>query len=137
MISPRTWSEPPGGSNMLAEHPALPARTSRVLAREMASAIGAMDCCELDNDVDIQRIAANTIDAYMAKTIVDRTHARLLQVTDRFTPGELGSATPVAVLHTNRGRGNRGGEQARRPNGDHFYDSYHKINYDDWPDRRA
>ena len=44
MVSPRAWSEPPVGPNILAERPAFPARASRVLAREMVSAIGAADC---------------------------------------------------------------------------------------------
>ena len=66
MVSPRAWSEPPVGPNMLDERPAFPIRASRILAREMASAIGAAGCWELGNDVDIQRIAVNTIDAYMA-----------------------------------------------------------------------
>ena len=99
--------------------------------------IGAADYWELGDDVDIQRIAANTIDAYMAKTVVGRTHALLLQVADRLTVGEAGSVALAAVLHTNRGHGNRGGEQPRRFNCNHFYDSYDKINNDDWSDRRT
>ena len=81
-ISPRTWlwSEPPVGPNMLAERPAFPTRAPRILAREMASAIGATDCWELEDDADVQRIAANTIDAYIAETVVSRTHAWLLHV---------------------------------------------------------
>ena len=66
----------------------------------MASAIGAPDRCEL-NDVDIQRIAANTIDAHMVRIVMRRTHVRLLQVATRLTTGsrarhgtrELSSAT--------------------------------------------
>ena len=103
----------------------------------MASATGAAGYWELDDDADVQRIAANTIDAYMANTVGDRTHARLLQVADRLTKGEVGSVALIAVLHTNRDRGNRGGEQARRLNCSHFYDSCDKTNYDDWSDRRT
>ena len=43
MISQRTWSEPPIGSNMLAERPAFPTRAPRILTRDIASATGATD----------------------------------------------------------------------------------------------
>ena len=121
---------------MLVERPGFPTRASQVLAREMASTIGATGCCELVNDIDIQRIAANTIDTYMTKTVMDRTHARLLQVADRLMTGETGSIALVAVLHTDKDRGKRG-EQARRLSGDHFYNSYDQINYHDWTDQWA
>ena len=75
-ISPRTWSEPPVGPNMLAERHAFPTRASRIQAREMTSAIGAAGCWELDDDIDVHRIAANMIDGYMANIVVDRTHGR-------------------------------------------------------------
>ena len=106
MISPQTWLEPPVGPNVLAERPAFPTRALRVLAREMASAIGATDCSELNDDADVQRIAANTIYAYMAKTVMDRAHARLLQVADRLSTGEFGLialvdlVAHIAVLYT-------------------------------------
>ena len=89
----------------------------------MASAIGATDCCEPSDDADVQRIAANTIDAYMAKTVLDRTHARFLQVADRLSTGEFGSIALAAVLHTSRDRDNRGGGHDRRLNNNRFYDS--------------
>ena len=53
-------------------------------------------------DADIQRIVANTISAYTAKTVVDRTHARLLRVADRLMAGEAGAAALIAVLHTGK-----------------------------------
>ena len=103
----------------------------------MTSAIGATDCWELDNDIDIQRIAANTIDAYMAKTVMERTHSWLLQVTDRLTTEEVGSVALVAVPRIGRDRDTRGGKHAQRLTGNHFYGSYDKINYDDWSDRET
>ena len=115
---------------MVVERPAFPKRTSRVLAREMASAIGAANCNKLSDDTDVKRIAANTIDAYMAKTVMDRTHARLLQVADRCSTGELGPIAIVAVLHTSRDRDDRGDRHARRLNNNRVYDS--RISGREW-----
>ena len=85
---------------MLAERPASPTRASRILVWEVASAIGTADCWELGGDADVQPTAANTSGAYMAKTVVHRTHTRLLQVADRLTTGEVGSAALVTVPYT-------------------------------------
>ena len=114
MISPRTWSEKPVGPNMRVEHAGFPTRASRIPAREMASAICAKDCLELKNDDGILRIAANTIDAYMAKTVMKRAHTRLLQVAYRLTTGEFGSIALVAVLRTSRGHNDNGVRHTRR-----------------------
>ena len=98
MTSQRKWSEPPVGANMLVERPAFLARASRILAREVASAIGAADCLQLEDDIDIQRIAANMIDTHRAGVVVSRTHARLLYIADRLTTVEVGSFALAAVL---------------------------------------
>ena len=57
LISPWIWPKPPVEPNMLVERPVFPTRASRVLVREMASAIGAADYSELSGDADVQRIA--------------------------------------------------------------------------------
>ena len=100
MTLQRTWPEPPVGLKVLAKRPAFPARASRVLARDMGSAIGAGDCWELDGDVDIQRTDANTVGAYMAKVVIHRTHTRLLQVANRLKAGKAGSDARVVVIYT-------------------------------------
>ena len=120
---------------MIAERLRSPTRTSLVLAREMASAIGVAGCCKLDDNADIQRITANTIDACMTKAVVGRTHAKTFQVADRPTTGEIDSIALIAVLRTNRHRNEQGGERNRRLDSDHFYDSCGTINYEDWSDQ--
>ena len=70
------------------------------MAQDMASAIGAADCWELDDDADVQRIAANTIDAYMAKIVVHRTYTLHIQAAGRPTTEEIGSVALAAVFYT-------------------------------------